>query len=191
MSLHLQKVTTSSGVISSPSPTNFFPPDSRCPGSISAEVETDIEGVLAMTFTTAFLAATLVMPSMPPPEYDDCEVVTNCVFDASRGDAKMFALKIELDATSSNGVEVVFGRDADGDPVADGRDDVRRVRLWRVEGREPHHRRYILQRWCVWARCAQLETATQRKSNAALDYGNDERTTCVHATVPVATAIPF
>ena len=68
-----------------------------------------------MTFTTAFLAATLVMPSMPPPEYDDCEVVTNCVFDASRGDAKMFAVQLELDATSSNGVEIVFGRDADGD----------------------------------------------------------------------------
>ena len=68
-----------------------------------------------MTFTTAFLAATLVVPPMPPPEYDDCEVVTNCVFDTSRGDAKMFALKIELDATSSNGVEAVFGRDADGD----------------------------------------------------------------------------
>ena len=68
-----------------------------------------------MTFTTAFLAATLVMPSMPPPEYDDCEVVTNCVFDASRNDAKEFSVRIELDATSSNGVEVVFGRDADGD----------------------------------------------------------------------------
>ena len=68
-----------------------------------------------MTVTVTFLAAALVMPSMPPPEYDDCEVVTNCVFDTSRGDAKMFALKIELDATSSNGVEVVFGRDADGD----------------------------------------------------------------------------
>ena len=68
-----------------------------------------------MTLTTMFLAAALVVPSMPPPEYDDCEVVTNCVFDASRGDAKMFALKIELDATSSNGVEVVFGREADGD----------------------------------------------------------------------------
>ena len=52
---------------------------------------------------------------MPPPEYDDCEVITNCVFDASRGDAKMFAVQIELDATPSNGVEVVFGRDADGD----------------------------------------------------------------------------
>ena len=68
-----------------------------------------------MTPTTTFLATALVVPSMPPPEYDDCEVITNCVFDASRGDAKMFALKIELDATSSNGVEVVFGRDADGD----------------------------------------------------------------------------
>ena len=68
-----------------------------------------------MTLTTAFLATALFVPSMPPPEYDDCEVVTNCVFDASRGDAKMFAVQIELDTTSSNGVEVVFGRDADCD----------------------------------------------------------------------------
>ena len=67
-----------------------------------------------MTLATTFLAATLVVPSMPPPEYDDCEVVTNCVFDASRDDAKMFAVRIELDATLSNGVEVVFGRDDDG-----------------------------------------------------------------------------
>lgn len=55
------------------------------------------------------------MPSMPSPEYDDCEVVTNCVFDASRVDAKEFAVRIELEATPSNGVEVVFGRDANGD----------------------------------------------------------------------------
>ena len=68
-----------------------------------------------MTLATMFLAAALFVPSMPPPEFADCEVVTNCVFDVSRGDAKMFAVKIELDATSSNGVEVVFGRDADGD----------------------------------------------------------------------------
>ena len=67
-----------------------------------------------MTLTTAFLATALFVPAMPPPEYDDCEVVTNCVFDASRDDAKMFAVRIELDATPSNGVEVVFGRDADG-----------------------------------------------------------------------------
>jgi hypothetical protein len=70
-----------------------------------------------MTLSAAFLATALFVPSMPPPEYDDCEVVTNCVFDASRGDAKMFAVQIGLDATPSNGVEVVFGRDADGDGI--------------------------------------------------------------------------
>ena len=70
-----------------------------------------------MTLATTFLAAALVVPSMQPPVYADCEVVTNCVFDASRGDAKILAVKIELDATSSNGVEVVFGRDADGDGI--------------------------------------------------------------------------
>jgi len=70
-----------------------------------------------MTFTTAFLAAALVVPSMPPPEYDDCEVVTNCVFDASRDDAKVFSVRIWLDATPSNGVMAVFGRDADGDGI--------------------------------------------------------------------------
>ena len=80
-------------------------------------VVTDVEGELAMTLPATFLAVALVVPTMPPPEYDDCEVVTNCVFDASRGDAKMFAVQIELDATSSNGVEVLFGRDADGDGI--------------------------------------------------------------------------
>ena len=68
-----------------------------------------------MMLATTFFAAALVVPAMPPPEYDDCEVVTNCVFDASRNDAKEFAVRIELEATPSNGVEVVFGRDANGD----------------------------------------------------------------------------
>ncbi len=70
-----------------------------------------------MTLTTTFLAATLVVPSMPPPEYDDYEVVTNCVFDASRDDAKVFSVQIELDATPSNGVSVVFGHGANGDGI--------------------------------------------------------------------------
>ena len=63
------------------------------------------------------MAAALVMPSMPAPEYDDCEVVTNCVFDASRRDGRIFSIHMEVDATPSNGVEVVFGRDVDGDGV--------------------------------------------------------------------------
>ena len=70
-----------------------------------------------MTLATTLLAAALIVPSMPPPEYDDCEGVTNCVFDASRHDAKVFSVQIELDATPSNGVAVVFGHDADGDGI--------------------------------------------------------------------------
>ncbi len=70
-----------------------------------------------MPLATTFLAAALVVPSMPPPEFDDYEDITNCVFDASRQDAKEFAVRIELDATPSNDVEVVFGRDADGDGI--------------------------------------------------------------------------
>ena len=70
-----------------------------------------------MTLASIFLAASLIVPSMPPPEYADCEVVTNCVFDASRCDAKVFSVLIELDAMPSNGVAVVFGHDADGDGI--------------------------------------------------------------------------
>ena len=46
-----------------------------------------------MTLTTAFLAVSLVVPSMTPPDYGDCKVVTNCVFDASRRDARVFSVK--------------------------------------------------------------------------------------------------
>ena len=77
-----------------------------------------------MTLATAFFAAALVVPLLPPPEHDDCEVVTNCVFDASRRDAKVFSVRIELDAAPSNGVA---RRRRRRPPVADGRGDVRWV----------------------------------------------------------------
>ena len=90
-----------------------------------------------MTFATAFLAAALVVPSMPQPEYDDCEVVTNCVFDTFRNDAKEFAIRIELDATPSNGVEVVFGCDADGDGLLSRTEETMSIGCdcgeWKVE----------------------------------------------------------
>ena len=70
-----------------------------------------------MTLATTLLAAALVVPNMPLPDYDDCEVVTNWVFDASRCDAKVFSVKIALDATPTNGVAVVFGHDVDGDGI--------------------------------------------------------------------------
>ncbi len=70
-----------------------------------------------MIVASMLVAAALVVSTMPAPEHDDCEVVTNCVFDASRQDGRMFSISMELDASPSNGVEVVFGCDADGDGI--------------------------------------------------------------------------
>ena len=70
-----------------------------------------------MSITIPLLAAVLVVPTMPEAEHDDCEVVTNCVFDASRQDGRMFSILMELDACPSNGVEIVFGHDADLDGI--------------------------------------------------------------------------
>ena len=71
----------------------------------------------------SFLATTLAVPLMPPPEYDDCEVITNCVFDASRRDARIVSIRMEIDAAPSNGVEVVFGRDTDNDGILSRTED--------------------------------------------------------------------
>ena len=122
-----------------------------------------------MTLTTAFLATALFVPAMPPPEYDDCEVVTNCVFDASRDDAKMFAVKIELDAVPSNGVEVVFGYDADGDGILSRTEETMAIG-------------YDCGEWKV----VNLVTG----ENASLTDRNGERPANVHATVHAA-AVPF
>ena len=70
-----------------------------------------------MFVTSMAFAAALAVPSLPAPEYDDYEVVTNCVFDASRCDARMFSIRMEIDAVPSNGVEVVFGHDTDNDGI--------------------------------------------------------------------------
>lgn len=49
--------------------------------------------------------------------YADTESVTNIVFDAGSADARLFTLSLELDATTSNNVSVVFGCDANDNGV--------------------------------------------------------------------------
>ena len=64
---------------------------------------------------SAFAGARVVVPSLPEPERPLAEVETNVVFDAGLAGDNLWRLSIELDATASNCVEVVFGTDADGD----------------------------------------------------------------------------
>lgn len=63
------------------------------------------------------LAATLALPTLPPAEYDDTEIVTNVALPAVHADSRVFSFRLELVATPSNNVSLVFGRDANMDGV--------------------------------------------------------------------------
>ena len=54
-------------------------------------------------------------PTLPESAFADTEVETNLVFDAGTALDKKWRLSIELDASTSNCVEIAFGTDADGD----------------------------------------------------------------------------
>ena len=69
-----------------------------------------------MSAITLFAAA-LLFPALQPAEYDDTEVVTNVALPLLRADSRVFAFHLELDATPSNNVSLVFGRDLDEDGV--------------------------------------------------------------------------
>ena len=62
-------------------------------------------------------AAEVVVPPAPPPAFADTESVTNAALPTAVATARLLRCAIELHATSSNNVEVAFGRDTDGDGV--------------------------------------------------------------------------
>ncbi len=70
---------------------------------------------MCASLASIFLATTFAVNAMPETAHDDTEVVTNHSFTAIRSDSRVFSFMLELDAASSNNVEVAFGRDADGD----------------------------------------------------------------------------
>ena len=64
---------------------------------------------------TVLLAATLMFPALPQTEFDDTEVVTNAPLPTLRADTREVAFHLALNATPSNNVYLVFGRDEDND----------------------------------------------------------------------------
>ncbi len=72
---------------------------------------------MCASLASIFLATTFAVNTMPETAHDDTEVVTNHSFSAICFDSRVFSFTLELDASSSNNVEVAFGRDADGDGV--------------------------------------------------------------------------
>lgn len=55
------------------------------------------------------------LPQLPPPVYEDTEVVTNIPFNTGSANQRLWKLVMSVDAGASNCVEVAFGVDADAD----------------------------------------------------------------------------
>ena len=53
--------------------------------------------------------------ALPPSEYADTEVSTNFVFTVGEGGGQRLVFSLELEASSTNNVEVAIGHDADYD----------------------------------------------------------------------------
>ena len=73
-----------------------------------------VAAVIAFLPLAAF-AKPIVVPSLPVSPYADTEVSTNVVFNTTRFDVKKFELNFQLECSSSNCIQVAFGRDADSD----------------------------------------------------------------------------
>ena len=63
------------------------------------------------------ILALCVAGGLPPWEHVDTEVTTNCPFSFASPFVVDFRLAMEFDSTSSNNVQIAFGRDADADGV--------------------------------------------------------------------------
>ena len=64
-------------------------------------------------------ASPVVVPSLPPSDFADTEIVTNVPFSAGGAHDREFILSIALAASASNDVEVALGVDADANGMLD------------------------------------------------------------------------
>ena len=71
--------------------------------------------LFALCAAGGFGASVMRQSSLPASGFADTEAVTNVVFSFAEDVARDFSVRLELDATPSNCVEVAFGCDADGD----------------------------------------------------------------------------
>jgi len=56
-----------------------------------------------------------MLPQLPPPTYADCEVSTNLAFSTGDADKRFLTVELQVDATSTNALQVAFGVDANSD----------------------------------------------------------------------------
>ena len=72
---------------------------------------------LVCLFAVLFSASSfgIEVPALPPSEYADTEVSTNFVFAVGEGGGRRLVFSLELEAATTNNVDVAIGCDADCD----------------------------------------------------------------------------
>ena len=73
----------------------------------------------ALLLSASAVLAARTLPQLPPPDFLDTEVSTNCPITNIGTDTAHFDFSLSFQATPSNNVEVAFGTDADVNGVLD------------------------------------------------------------------------
>ena len=109
--------------------------------------------ILALAFpvSTAFAVARVVVPSLPVSQFADTEVSTNIVLHGRRTDTWKVDLRIQLAGTSTNDLEVAFGRDVNTNGVLEV-EEIETMYGWRGG-------RYFIENVPAWERIEE-EAAT-------------------------------
>ena len=107
--------------------------------------------VALLVHASAFAGARVVVPSLPVSQFADTEVSTNIVLHGRRTDTWKVDLHIQLAGTSTNNLEVAFGRDVNTNGILDV-EEIETVYGWRGG-------RYFIENVPAWERI-EAEVAT-------------------------------
>ena len=80
---------------------------------------TRIACFLAVAMPFAASARTILVPAQPVSPYADTEVSTNVVIQTGRTDVRDVKIRLQLDGTPTNNLEIAFGCDANTNGVLD------------------------------------------------------------------------
>ena len=105
---------------------------------------TRIACFLAVAMPFAAFARTILVPTQPVSPYADTEVSTNVVIQTGRTDVRDVKIRLQLDGTPTNNLEIAFGCDANTNGVLDA-SEIETVYGWRAG-------RYFVENVRAWER---------------------------------------
>jgi len=124
---------------------------------------TRIACFLAVAMPFAAFARTILVPTQPVSPYADTEVSTNVVIQTGRTDVRDVKIRLQLDGTPTNNLEIAFGCDANTNGVLDV-SEIETVYGWRAG-------RYFVENVRAWERI-ETEAAVNALWNPPVTEGD-------------------